>query len=142
MPPFHPDHDLAAIIRQSPAILHCLPYHYAQLPANAQPPGEAVAQAFAVLRDELETTVVAPMNPSLQRAALAVQGPFRLIEFVMSMPFEGPGFLAAIASALAERRINVLLHCTFSRDVLLVAERDLDESLDALAALGFTIRTA
>ena len=62
---------------------------------------------------------------------------FRLLEFKMSTPFETPGFLAAIASKLASRQLNILLVSTFSKDWLLLREEDLETGLSSLQELGF-----
>ena len=62
---------------------------------------------------------------------------FCLLEFKMSTPFETPGFLAAIASKLASRQLNILLVSTFSKDWLLLREEDLETGLNSLHELGF-----
>ncbi len=69
----------------------------------------------------------------------AIEAWFRLIEFRIPTPFETPGFLAAIASALAGEGINLLIISTFPHDYVLVRDRELKRATAALQSLGFQI---
>ena len=64
---------------------------------------------------------------------------FRLFEFHIPIPFQAPGFLASIASAVADERINILMISTFPRDYALVKESEVERAIRALRRRGFPI---
>ena len=49
------------------------------------------------------------------------------------------GFLAKISSTIAEKNINILLVSTFSKDYVLIAEKNISEAIKALEEAGFTV---
>ena len=125
---------LRKTINSSPFVLHPQRYTVLQVQecSNPQP-------HFLVTHEAEEVTVITTekQRALLQSDILQEQAWFQLIEFKMSTPFETPGFLAAIASKLASRHLNILLVSTFSKDWLLLKEEDLKEGLLALEELGF-----
>jgi hypothetical protein len=88
------------------------------------------AEEISVITTEDKLDELAPQT-------LQQQGWFRLLQFKMSTPFETSGFLAAIASQLAARQLNILMVSTFSKDWLLLREKDLEIGLTSLHELGF-----
>jgi uncharacterized protein len=62
---------------------------------------------------------------------------WRVISFEMELPLELIGFLAKISSALAEKNISIFVVSTFSNDLILVKENNLQKTIEALNALGF-----
>ena len=125
---------LRKTINSSPYVLHPQRYTVLQVQecSNPQP-------HFLVTHEAEEVTVITTekQRALLQSDILQEQAGFQLIEFKMSTPFETPGFLAAIASKLASRHLNILLVSTFSKDWLLLKEEDLEAGLNSLHELGF-----
>ena len=125
---------LRKTINSSPFVLHPQRYTVLQVQecSNPQP-------HFLVTHEAEEVTVITTekQRALLQSDILQEQAWFQLIEFKMSTPFETPGFLAAIASQLASRHLNILLVSTFSKDWLLLKEEDLKAGLSSLHELGF-----
>ena len=125
---------LRKTINSSPFALHPQRYTVLQVQecSNPQP-------HFLVTHEAEEVTVITTekQRSVLQSDILHEQAWFQLIEFKMSTPFETPGFLAAIASPLASRQLNILLVSTFSKDWLLLREEDLEAGLSSLYELGF-----
>jgi hypothetical protein len=66
---------------------------------------------------------------------------FSLVEIKIATPFEGVGFLAAVARAIAEAGLNILIVSTFSKDYILLREDELGKGIEALKARGFPIAT-
>ena len=125
---------LRKTINSSPYVLHPQRYTVLQVQecSNPQP-------HFLVTHEAEEVTVITTekQRALLQSEILQEQALFQLIEFKMSTPFETPGFLAAIASQLASRHLNIMLVSTFSKDWLLLKEEDLEAGLSSLHELGF-----
>ncbi len=65
-----------------------------------------------------------------------------MLRFVLSKPFEAPGFLASASMAVALQRVNQLIYSTYSFDYLLVADDELAEALAGLRRMGFAIEEA
>jgi hypothetical protein len=125
---------LQETIEQSPFVLHPLRYAVLQVAECPNP------QPHFLVTHETEEISVITTEDKLEMLApqiLEQQLWFRLLEFKMSTPFETPGFLAAIASKLASRQLNILLVSTFSKDWLLLREDDLKAGLSSLHELGF-----
>jgi hypothetical protein len=129
--------ELHEVIRNSPVIVHQKRYAVARLRAV-----DPAARHFAVFTDAHETTVVTTEAELPHRDIEKVEKPFALLEFRVTVPFQAPGFLAAICGALAERWINVLVYSTFSRDYVLVPWADVEASVAALRAIGFKCERA
>lgn len=125
--------DLESVIRSSPIVVHTLRHSIARFEPGMPVP----ASAFAVMRDSLETTVIAPDDAV--PAGTGRERGFVLLECRVSQPFEAPGFIAAITGALGGADVNVFPVSTFSRDYVLVRERDLSTALAALSRRGFPI---
>lgn len=60
-----------------------------------------------------------------------------LVAIDCANPFYCPGVLARIATALSDEGLDVLLLSTFSRDLVLVAERERERVRRILVAIGF-----
>ena len=122
------------VIRSSPIAVSRERYAVVRL-AEPCPLGDH----FLVCRDADETTLISPEALVPWEAALATETWFRLLAIRMATPFATPGFLARVASVLAQRGINVYVVSTFSKDCVLLKEEDLEEGVAALAAIGFPI---
>ncbi|WP_276272913.1 ACT domain-containing protein [Haloarcula litorea] len=97
------------------------------------------ADAFAVVRDESETTAVVPESHPAVAAAEAATGGWRRLTFDLELPFDLVGFLAAVASALSEADVAVFVVSAYSTDHVLVDEADLDAALAELDGLGCAV---
>jgi len=113
--------------------IHVWKDHFAVVKSAKPHPG-----AFANIVDHNEVTVVIEQHRIPAEEALAVEPGWRIITFGMVLPFNLIGFLAAIASSLAEAGIAIMAISSFSTDHILVKDRDLAAALDKLRGLGFT----
>jgi hypothetical protein len=129
-----PKYDLEETIAASPIDIVVGPFIMVRLPPAANVPSSALAS----FRDSTELTVVVLETdvPRLE-SVVATEGPFALLRVRVSIPFLVQGFLAAIAVALAEINVNVLIWSTFSYDYAFVRSEKLDDSLVALTKRGF-----
>jgi len=94
-----------------------------------------------ISRDSLETTVVLAEKYLRGQEFQAVQRWFILIQVDAAVPFQAPGFIATMASALARGKINIFPVSTFSRDYLLIREQDANLAISILKDLGFPVGT-
>jgi len=128
--------ELKQIISSTRVII--APERFAYLSAERHPNSGNHVMCFSYGDDK---TVVARESRVLEIDHVSIECWFRLIEFRIPTPFEAPGFLASIASAVAAEQINLLIISTFPRDYVLVRDHDLRRATDALQGLGFTIET-
>jgi hypothetical protein len=99
----------------------------------------AFAGAFAVIRDDRETTCVVDESTLGSRKVIGVEKGWRLITFDMILPFSLVGFLAQVSGALAREGISILSFAAYSTDHIFVKDRDLEKALGALRKLGFVV---
>src|SRR5712692_3011729 len=97
--------------------------------------------AFMISRDSLETTVVLAEKYLRGQEFEAIERWFILIQVDPAVPFQAPGFIATMASALARGKINIFPVSTFSRDYLLIHEEDANLAMSILKDLGFPVGT-
>ncbi|OYR58026.1 ACT domain-containing protein [Halorubrum halodurans] len=95
--------------------------------------------AFATVREAGETTVVVESDDVEAIAADAVEPGWRRLTFEMDLPFELVGFLAAVATALAEADVSVFVLSSYATDHVLVKEADLPAAVRRLEELGCAI---
>ncbi|WP_135305121.1 ACT domain-containing protein [Haloarcula amylovorans] len=107
---------------------------YAVCQADYNHPG-----AFATIQDETETTVVIEQDAVETVDARAIESGWKRLTFEMDLPFELVGFLAAVASALAEVDVSVFVISTYSTDHVFVKEDELDATVLRLEELGCTV---
>ena len=65
---------------------------------------------------------------------------FKLFEFKVSIPFLAPGFLAKISKTIADKKLNILIVSTFSKDYALIREEDFKVAVKALEKVGFSVK--
>jgi len=94
--------------------------------------------AFATIRDETETTVVIDDDVDAIDAGETESG-WKRLTFDLELPFELVGFLAVVATELADADISVFVLSSYSTDHVLVKESDLDEAVSQLEELGCTV---
>ena len=130
--------ELVGVIAESPVRLLPDRVYVVELPRHSPPP----TGTFAFLRDDVEVTAVVSEAGLAAVTPLRRRGPFRVLRFVLSKPFEAPGFLASASMAVALQRVNQLIYSTYSFDYLLVADDELTEALTGLRRMGFPIEEA
>ena len=100
---------------------------------------DPVPTAFATLNDDTETTVVVDEAAGIPADAEAVSRDWKRLTFEMDLPFELVGFLAAVATTLAEADVSVFVLSTYSTDNVLVRRADLDVAVQQLETLGCAV---
>jgi hypothetical protein len=99
----------------------------------------AVPTAFATVRDGRETTVVAEEGTVSEDHVVESTGGWRRLTFDATLPFELVGFLARVATALADEEVPVFVLSSYSTDHVFVRDDDVDRATRALESLGFTV---
>lgn len=99
-----------------------------------------VTDTFATIDDGRETTHVLPERRVSDVEPTEVERGWTLLTFDVVLPFDLVGFLAVVASALAERDVSIFALSAYSTDHILVKQADTERALDTLSALGCTIR--
>jgi hypothetical protein len=95
--------------------------------------------AFATVRADGETTVVVEEDDVDAVDAAAVEPGWRRLTFEMDLPFELVGFLAAVATGLAEVDVSVFVVSSYATDHVFVGDDDLPAAVRRLEALGCEI---
>jgi len=98
-----------------------------------------MSNAFAVIKDKNETTVVIDQSKVSDKDAIEIERDWKVLTFDMTLPFSLVGFLAEISKALADENISVFVISAYSTDHILVKEKELPKAIDKLEKLGFTI---
>ncbi|MGC4036160.1 MAG: ACT domain-containing protein [Chitinophagaceae bacterium] len=96
-----------------------------------------------VIRDRNEITVVTDeTNLPFSGDYETNKEKWKLINIRCGNPFYCVGFIAAITGALAEAGIDIVLTSSFSNDLVLVMENDLEKSIEVLKEIGFSERVS
>lgn len=95
--------------------------------------------AFATIQDDRETTVIVEEGSLDETDVVEAEGGWRRLTFEMVLPFGLVGFLAAVATALAEEDVPVFALSAYSTDHVLVKEGDVDVAAMKLRSLGCTV---
>jgi len=95
--------------------------------------------AFATVREAGETTVVVEEGDLDEVDASDVEPGWKRLTFEMELPFELVGFLAAVATALAEVDVSVFVLSSYATDHVFVAEQALGAAVERLEALGCVV---
>lgn len=99
-----------------------------------------VASAFAVIRDERETTVVVEEKKAPGRSGTDYDGGWRRITFDMVLPFDLVGFFARVSEAMASVGIPIFALSTYSTDHLFIKEQHLESAVRTLRKLGLAVK--
>lgn len=91
---------------------------------------------FMVTMDELETTVICKDSFLTKDNCIDVKGGYCRIAINVAIPFNSPGFIAAISEKMAFKEIPVLVVSTYSRDYFLIQEEMINDAILALEELG------
>ncbi|MDD5626502.1 MAG: ACT domain-containing protein [Patescibacteria group bacterium] len=93
--------------------------------------------AFAVIQDQKETTVVIEQEKIPEYGVISVENGWKIITFDLVFPFELVGFLAKVTTSLALAKISVFVLSSYSTDHILVKDKDLIQAIRVLKSLGF-----
>ena len=94
---------------------------------------------FAVLRDERETTLVVDERRLDEFERRAAERGWRRLTFEATLPFDLVGFLAVVATELADAGVSVFALSAYSTDHVLVKEADLEAAAGRLRGLGCVV---
>lgn len=138
------NHSAKEVLSQTPLYTDEVIYTLIKLPASAIWAGAGVladlGEAFSVLiADKDEVTLVMALEAwqeeYFKRLPGAEQhGEFRLITFDMVLEFSLTGFMALVATILAEAGVSVIPLGAFSRDHVLVPADSFEKAWTALQA--------
>ena len=97
--------------------------------------------AFACIQDQSEITVVVDEARMEKQPYdfLEVNRGWKIITFDMLLPLELVGFIAKVATVLAEEKIDILTFSAYSTEHVLVQEKDLPKAFEKLKSLGCRI---
>ncbi|WP_396611498.1 ACT domain-containing protein [Haloferax sp. S1W] len=96
-------------------------------------------EAFATIQDETETTVIAEAGSVDESTVIEAEDGWKRLTFEMVLPFELVGFLAAVATVLAEEDISIFALSSYSTDHVLVKETDVAAATRKLEGLGCAV---
>jgi hypothetical protein len=99
----------------------------------------APSTAFATIRTATETTVVVEETALDAFDATDVERGWRRLTFEVELPFDLVGFLATVATALAEADVPVFVLSAHRTDHVLVKTAHLETAVTRLEALGCTV---
>ncbi|SDL97494.1 hypothetical protein SAMN04487949_0365 [Halogranum gelatinilyticum] len=101
-----------------------------------------VSGTFATIDDGREVTHVLTETRLAESRieTLDVESGWTLLTFDAVLPFDLVGFLAVVASALADAGVSIFALSAYSTDHVLVKEDDVETALATLAELGCEIR--
>ncbi|OGD67924.1 hypothetical protein A3F08_03510 [Candidatus Berkelbacteria bacterium RIFCSPHIGHO2_12_FULL_36_9] len=125
---------LNEVIKASPVLVHRGRYAY------LKGQEKELKNHFLISQDNDEITIVTEeKNIANTKYEKDVKW-FKLFEFKVSIPFLAPGFLAKISKTIADKKMNILLVSTFSKDYALIREEDFKVAVKALEEVGFSIK--
>jgi hypothetical protein len=124
--------ELRPIIASSPVQVVDGRFFIVELPQDQQAVG-----AFALFNDGTESTAIVNESELANFNPIRSRGPYTMMRFVLSSPFEAPGFLASAALSIARAKVNQLIYSTYSFDYVLVREADCKAAQEGLGLMGF-----
>ncbi|MFT3908382.1 MAG: ACT domain-containing protein [Ferruginibacter sp.] len=127
---------LQEIIRASWFIVEDGAYIYTSVKEITTP-----GKHLMIINDGKEITIVTrEENLPLPGTYEANKDKWRLLNIRCGNPFYCSGFIAYITGALAAKGIDIVITSSFSNDLVMVMEKDLDVSVDTLIEIGFVQR--
>ena len=125
---------LNEVIKASPVVVHRGRYAYLKCQEKE------LKNHFLISQDKDEITIVTEeKNIANTKYEKDVKW-FKLFEFKVSIPFLAPGFLAKVSKTIADKKLNILIVSTFSKDYALIREEDFKVAVKALEEVGFSIK--
>ncbi|RYZ19498.1 MAG: ACT domain-containing protein [Chitinophagaceae bacterium] len=108
-------------------------YVYASVAAVIEP-----EKHLLVVRESKEITVVTDrQHLPLPHCLQVNKEQWKMITIRCGNPFYCVGFVASITDALATAGIDIVIISSFSNDLILVMEKDLNRTVETLVATGF-----
>ncbi|TSC52395.1 MAG: hypothetical protein CEO40_241, partial [Parcubacteria group bacterium LiPW_72] len=104
--------------------IYILPKTYAILKTK-----KPLSNAFAVIQDRKEITVVIEQKRIPEHGVIAVEKGWRIITFDLVLPFELVGFLAKVTTLFARAKISVFVLSSYSTDHILVKDSSLNQAI-------------
>jgi hypothetical protein len=91
-----------------------------------------------VTRDGAETTIITDINNfPLDGGCVVNKEKWKLVNIRCGNPFYCVGFIAFITGSLANAGIDIVLVSSFSNDLVLVMDKDMDKAVLVLKEIGF-----
>ena len=91
-----------------------------------------------ITRDGIEITIVTDVNNfPLAGGCVVNKEKWKLVNIRCGNPFYCIGFIAFITGSLANAGIDIVLVSSFSNDLVLVMEKDMDQAVHILKEIGF-----
>jgi len=100
----------------------------------------ACVNAFAVIKDDRETTCVIDESKLGTQKFLGFEGDWRMITFDMVLPLSLVGFFASVSGALADAGVNIFTVSAYTTDHVFVKNQKLDVAVKTLEKLGMSVR--
>jgi hypothetical protein len=125
---------LDEVIISSPVVVHKVRYAY------LKGQEKDLKNHFLISQDNDEITIVTEEKNIVNTKYEKDVKWFKLFEFKVSIPFLAPGFLAKISKTIADKKLNILIVSTFSKDYVLIREEDFKVAVKALEEVGFSIK--
>jgi hypothetical protein len=97
--------------------------------------------AFANIIDKTETTVILEEDHVQDEDVIDIEHDWKILTFDMHLPFGLVGFLATVASVLADKEIPIIAISAYSTDHILVKQSDLAQAKATLENLGCIVTT-
>jgi hypothetical protein len=98
-----------------------------------------MAGAFAVVKDNDETTVIIDENRVKINDVTEINKGWKLLTLDIVFPFDVMGVTSRISAAMVKANVSILYISVYSRDHFLVKEKDLAKARKALEGLGLTV---
>ncbi|MEA2022360.1 MAG: ACT domain-containing protein [Candidatus Caldatribacteriota bacterium] len=92
--------------------------------------------AFANVIDKNETTVIIDQSKYDEENIIEIDKDWKILTFDMVLLFELVGFLAKVSQVLADEKIPIFVISAYSKDHILVKEKDLAKAEVKLKELG------
>jgi uncharacterized protein len=127
--------NLNKIINETKVLVHKERYAYLKSKEKN------IKNHFLICQDKDEITIITEEKNIINTKFEKSVKWFKLFEFKVSKPFLATGFLAKITKTIADKKINILIISTFSKDYCLIKEKDYKIALQTFKNEGFTIKT-
>jgi hypothetical protein len=112
-------------------------YAVSRLGADDPIPEWATGQFLSITRTREELSIVS--DEATVPPGIRTERSWRCLQLRGPIPFEVTGVAASLTAALADAGISLFLLATFDTDYVLVHSVDLERSLTALRAAGYTV---
>jgi len=95
--------------------------------------------AFANIIDKNEITVIIEQSKYNDEDIIEIEKGWKILTLDMVLPFGLVGFLAKVSKVLADEKIPIFVISAYSKDHILVKEKDLARAEEKLKELGCVV---